>query len=901
MKNLAVSNTLLKVLCLEDDLEDAKLANEMLVDADYKVSMDIATGAKEYVDFLKGRNYDIILADNSVPSFDVQAALKVALTLQPEVPFICVSGTIGEEKAVDLLKQGATDYVLKDRLGRLALVAQRALKEKEIQKERRQAEINFQDIVDNNPISIQILDVKGLTLKVNHSFMLLFGSKPPSDYSMFNDIQLIEKGFGKLIDQIKNGEVVQFPDMQFNPHDSVPEMPNVPSWIRTIAFPLVDSIGKPEKFVFMHENITERKQAEDSLKKSKLLLASSIESQKDTIMFSIDKNYNYLTFNRAHWDAMKYAWNQEVNLEMNILDCIPTDDERLLSKKNYDRALNGESHSTVQKYGSVNPAYYESFFNPIRDENNEIIGCTELARNITQRRLMEEELRHSYIFSETLLKTIPFGMDIVDETGTVLFQSDNFKEIFGESSIGKKCWDLYRDDKKQCTDCPLNKGITIRETEVYESNGVLGNRIFEISHTGMMYQGKKAMLEIFQEITDQKVKEKELIRAKEQAEESDRLKSAFLTNMSHEIRTPMNGILGFAELLKEPNLTVDEQQDFIQTIQISGARMLNTINNIVDVSKLESGMMRVDINETNLNDKIEFTYKFFKPDVENKGLKFLFKNGLPSNKAIIKTDNEKVYGILTNLIKNAIKFTYEGSIEFGYVLKSDNEHSELEFFVKDTGVGFPENQKELIFERFRQGSDSLTRKYEGSGLGLSISKSYVEMLGGRIWVESEEGIGSTFYFTIPYNSVLEVTHTIENVVFTENKEVQLKQLKILIVEDDEISYSLLTRVLQKIKKEVIHAITGIEAVEACRNNPDLDLVLMDIRMPRMNGLEATQQIRQFNKDVIIIAQTAYGFTSDCEKALKAGCDDYITKPINKILLYELIRKHVGTAKFSISK
>jgi hypothetical protein len=435
------------------------------------------------------------------------------------------------------------------------------------------------------------------------------------------------------------------------------------------------------------------------------------------------------------------------------------------------------------------------------------------------------------------------------------------------------------------------QGITIGETEVYESHGVLGSRIFDVSHTGMIYEGKKAMLEIFQDITEQKVKEKELIRAKEQAEESNRLKSAFLANMSHEIRTPMNGILGFAELLNEPHLTVEEQQDFIQTIGISGARMLNTINNIVDVSKLESGMMKVDINETNLNEKIEFTYKFFKPEVENKGLKLLFKNGLPAKESNIKTDNEKVYGILTNLIKNAIKFTYEGSIEFGYVLKSDRMPAELEFFVKDTGVGFPENQKELIFERFRQGSDSLTRKYEGSGLGLSICKSYVEMLGGRIWVESQEGRGTTFYFTIPYDPVSEQTSAIENVVFTENKEVQLKKLKILIVEDDEMSYSLLTRVVQKISKEVMHAITGVEAVEACRNNPDFDLVLMDIRMPQMNGLEATQQIRQFNTDLIIIAQTAYGFSSDCEKALEAGCNDYITKPINKDKLLRLVQKY----------
>ena len=167
--------------------------------------------------------------------------------------------------------------------------------------------------------------------------------------------------------------------------------------------------------------------------------------------------------------------------------------------------------------------------------------------------------------------------------------------------------------------------------------------------------------------------------------------------------------------------------------------------------KLNQDLIGIDIKETNLNEKIEFTYKFFKPEVEIKGLQLLFKNGLPTNEAIIKTDNEKVYGILTNLVRNAIKFTFEGSIEFGYEKKGEY----LEFFVKDTGIGIPKNQQEIIFERFRQGSESHNRGYEGSGLGLSISKSYVEMLGGRIWVESEEGLGSTFYFTIPYNAVSE--------------------------------------------------------------------------------------------------------------------------------------------------
>ena len=408
----------------------------------------------------------------------------------------------------------------------------------------------------------------------------------------------------------------------------------------------------------------------------------------------------------------------------------------------------------------------------------------------------------------------------------------------------------------------------------------------EVKGMLIIYENKKAVQLIIRNITERKLAELELIKAKEKAEESDRLKSAFLANMSHEIRTPMNGILGFTELLKEPNLSSDDQQDFLQIIQISGARMLYTINNIVDISKIESGITKVDINETNINEKIEFTYKFFKPEAELKGLNLIFKNGLNNKEAIIKTDNEKVYGILTNLLKNAIKFTYEGLIEFGYEKKGPY----LEFYVKDTGIGIPNIQKELIFQRFRQGNESPDRMFEGSGLGLTISKSYIEMLGGKIWVESEEGIGSTFYFTIPYIPVVEVT--IENKFHIEDKEDGIKNLKILIVEDDEISYSLLTRTLQKISTEVLHAISGVQAIEACRNNPDLDLVLMDIRMPLMDGNEATRQIRQFNKDIIIIAQTAYSFTGDREKAMLAGCNDYISKPVNRTLLFELIKKHI---------
>lgn len=252
------------------------------------------------------------------------------------------------------------------------------------------------------------------------------------------------------------------------------------------------------------------------------------------------------------------------------------------------------------------------------------------------------------------------------------------------------------------------------------------------------------------DLTERITFENELKSAKEKAEESDRLKSAFLANMSHEIRTPMNGILGFASLLKEPGLTGEEQQAYIQIIEKSGIRMLNIINDIVDISKIEAGLMKLYLKESNINEQIEYIYTFFKPEVEAKGIMFSFKNSLPDNEASIKTDREKVYAILTNLVKNAIKFTEKGSIELGYTIKTDGQDVGLEFYVRDTGLGIPKDRKDAIFERFIQADIADKMGLQGAGLGLSISKAYVEMLGGKIWVESEEGVGSTFYFTLPY-------------------------------------------------------------------------------------------------------------------------------------------------------
>ena len=388
------------------------------------------------------------------------------------------------------------------------------------------------------------------------------------------------------------------------------------------------------------------------------------------------------------------------------------------------------------------------------------------------------------------------------------------------------------------------------------------------------------------DITQKKEDEKKLISAKIKAETSERLKSAFLANISHEIRTPMNGILGFSELLKNQKLSSTEQQNYIRIIEKSGARLLNLINDIIVVSKIESETTKLHIKNTDINSLIKELYNFFKPETDLKKLKISFKNSLPDDEAFILTDPVKVHAVLTNLIKNAIKFTNEGSIEFGYIKKENS----LEFYVKDTGIGIDKKYLSSIFERFYQVEihDQMVR--EGSGLGLSIVSGFVEILGGKINIETEEAIGSTFYFTLPYNTEIKDKNLDNEIVSKLEKDNKIN-LKILIVEDDKASMILLSLLVENFSREILKAETGFEALELCRSNPDIDLVLMDIQMSAMSGYEATAKIREFNKDVIIIAQSAFAFVSDKEKALELGFNDYITKPIASKELQALIEKY----------
>jgi PAS domain S-box-containing protein len=388
-------------------------------------------------------------------------------------------------------------------------------------------------------------------------------------------------------------------------------------------------------------------------------------------------------------------------------------------------------------------------------------------------------------------------------------------------------------------------------------------------------------------IAEQKRFEKELLEAKDKAEESDRLKTAFLANMSHEIRTPMNGIIGFSQLLLDENVTNEEINEYATIINSNANQLLSLINDIIDLAKIESGEMKVNPQSISINNLVQKVQASFSKQASDKGLEILYKCSEELKDISIISDEVKITQILNNLLSNAIKFTDKGSITIGCKVFDKI----VRFFVRDTGIGLAEDQLEKVFSRFYQVENYITKTKRGTGLGLSITKALVEMLGGRIWCESQDGNGTVFYFEINYLKSDKEDEKQESAML-DFKELSKKEFTTLVVEDDETNMILFKRILSGTKAKVITAVNGKEAIARFKENPEIDIVLMDLKMPVMNGFEATRQIKQLSPDTPIIAQTAYAFSNDATDAMEAGCDDYISKPLDIEKLLSKIAKHL---------
>lgn len=708
--------------------------------------------------------------------------------------------------------------------------------------------------------------------------------------------------------------------------------------------PLFDDQGQLIGVVGSARDVTAAKEAENQLRK----LSQAVEQSPSSVIITDAKGkieYVNPKFTKSTGYAPEEALGRNA---LNLLSENPQKDvpEEMLDSLSAGNEWKGELFSR-RKNGEL---FWESVqITPITNDQQELAHFLAVAEDITERKALEKNLRHQSQLRELLMEissgfiNIPFD-EVNDSVNEALMKMARFVNAdraytFDYDWEQDVCNNIYEwcaegisaeiDNLQLVPLSMMQDWVEAHRSgepmyvpdvfslphgavrEILEPQGIksvlsvpmmnegecIGFVGFDSVREHHIYSGTEVqLLKVFAQLLANVKLRKEmvgmLLDAKDKAEESDRLKSAFLANMSHEIRTPMNGILGFADLLKEPRLSGDKQQEYIEIIKESGKRMLNIINDIIDISKIEAGSMKLNMTETDVLEQIGFIFTFFKPEAEAKGLLLTLKKGLTHSEGRITTDREKLYAILTNLVKNAIKYTEKGEIEIACFRKGNF----LEFSVKDTGIGIPENRQQAVFERFIQADIDDRMALQGAGLGLAITKAYIGMMGGEIWLESKPGAGSVFYFTLPWLDNVGKGSDEEAKAIDFETDTSISDLMVLIVEDDPVSETLLEIGLAKTGCRILKAAAGSDAVEIARSNPEISLILMDIRLPGMNGLEATQKIRQFNREVIVIAQTAYGLAGDREKALESGCNDYIAKPIIMTELLTIINKHLNAKK-----
>jgi PAS domain S-box-containing protein len=531
----------------------------------------------------------------------------------------------------------------------------------------------------------------------------------------------------------------------------------------------------------------------------------------------------------------------------------------------------------------------------LKEQNEEIVRSDNVIKKINKALTQNEEMLRS-IFDAS-----PSAIIVINPE-TVLLDCNNASlKMFGAENkrdlINKNINQLFLPDHLPAAQENIKKAFNGNSVEKQEFTLVQKDGSpFTAEISGGLINDPTgrhpAYVMIITDITERLHFIETLKLAKSEAEESDRLKTAFLANMSHEIRTPMNSIIGFSNLLNEPELIHAKKEEYLQHILQSSNLLLNLIDDIIDISKIEAGQVNINPAECNVNKLMKELFNSIKETSGNIAIELKLNLPPDSDLFSFKSDPFRLRQILSNLMGNALKFTEAGSIELSYVIKKNDSRQMIEFCIMDTGIGIPKDKQNIIFERFRQVDDSRTRRFGGTGLGLAISKRLVDLLGGTIWVESEIEKGSCFYFTLPFESGAN-EKVIQPEPFNALK-YNWKGKTILIAEDENSNFELLKASIGRTQIKIIRAMNGEEAVNHVKKNDSINLVLMDIRMPKLNGYDATRQIKILKPHLPVISITAYAMSEDETKSLEAGCDMYISKPIRPANLLTLLNEFVGS-------
>ena len=655
--------------------------------------------------------------------------------------------------------------------------------------------------------------------------------------------------------------------------------------------------GKPVGVEGVIRDITERIKAEDDYRKSEEKMRTLADFTYNwEFWLGPDGKMVYMSPSSERitgYSADEFIKNPNLLVEITHPDDLESFKDHLNKEKESDNVLEFD-YRIVTRQNKVK--WINHVCQKVYGDDGRYLGRRASSKDITDRKIAEEELRNSEERFKALFYEAPDAIIVQNYSGVIIDANPAAYRLYRvekDTFIGKSIFDFVpeenRDEFKEDFSKWIKGKLESKRSMIISSNGETVP--VEIHSSRIQYSGKEALMFNIRDITAIVESEKKLKEAKENAEQADMLKSVFLANMSHEIRTPMNAIIGFSEILSDEELSKAEREEFIRYITQGGNTLMNLIEDIIDITKIEAGKIKINLTECNVSDLMDELYATFLKIKNSNGKKSL---ELRLNKPVIErdfsfsTDQSRIRQVLSNLLGNALKFTDEGYIEFGFTIEDRNY---IIFYVKDTGIGIPEEKQKLIFERFGQVEEVQEKGMKGTGLGLAISKKLAELLGGDLTVESVEGEGSVFKLILPVDIKAEKTEPKE--VEQKAPEINWNNKVILIAEDSVLNYTYLEAILQRTNVKLMWAKDGKEAVDMCRENKDIDIVLMDIKMPVLDGLNAIKEIKKFRKDLPIIVQTAYAMPEDRERSFKAGSDDYLTKPLNATELFNTISKFMN--------
>ncbi len=745
-------NQIYRILLVEDEVYDAELNMREIKKVIPNCIFERVDNSDEFIKMLNQSYPDLIISDFSMPSFDGLSALKIAKQIYPVAPFIIVTGSVNEDTAVECMKAGATDYVLKDSLKRLGSSVLNALQQSKIQKEKIEAvetiklnEAKYRFMFHNNPQPMWIYDVETLAfLEVNEAAISHYGYSQNDFFSMnVLDIRP-ESEIKKFLEYIKlsNSNFNKFFETKHKKKD------NSIISVEVTSYDIIHNYRKARHVLI--NDITDRKKTEDKLNQERKLLRTLIDNLPVTIYIKDDECRKIIA-NRADLDIVGVKTEAEI-LGKTDLDSYGIelgqrgylDDMKVIET---GTAVLNHEEDFVDVYGHQRWLLTSKI--PLTNENGKITGLVGIGQDITEQKLAQEKI----LKLSKGIEQSPSTIVITDLNGNIEYVNPAFYATTGYTE-GEALGQTPRIIKSGNTETYIYKDLwqTISSGNVWR--GELQNKkkdgsLFWEWATITAIKNDKGIITnyiaIKEDITERKAMQVELIKAKEKAEESDRLKSAFLANMSHEIRTPLNSIIGFSELLGDPDFDQEQKEEFIRTIIDNGNNLLVIISDIMDFSMLEARQMKIREEVISIKKLLNDLIIDFYPKANNKGIELRIDQSFNSPDLYIQSDLYRIKQIFNNLIGNAIKFTAVGYVEIGFIISDKT----IVFHVKDTGIGIDAAYHQSIFERFRQVDLAKTRKYGGNGLGLAISKNLVELLGGKIWVESELNKYSDFFFTIP--------------------------------------------------------------------------------------------------------------------------------------------------------